>query len=513
MGFFSSLRSIKKWFTDKTGLTGTQEVTKRKHDDCEPVANKRARMDDSLVEVVEISDESLSETEEVEITEPGPSTVPLRASPPVFLSDQRHFQRRTLSPFTMIDLTSSSDDEKKTKHARYSLANPSQFSSRTKQLVRSASSSSTMFKRTNSPSMEHSFSSLHINKTSTHSDSERILGLILKNYALPKSKSEALELSTSCSTSPVSIHKQNTMNQTNMSNKSGKENVNIPELSFYKNRKIEQETFYNRILRKFREKQAASTLISDRQKKSSDDVFLEKLQTMNKEIEKIEPKKKQEVFPGYSKEVTDFISQKMSGPQNEFIVKGKNIKKSDLRTIYSPTAWLNDEVINHYMNMIVDRDPKSLHTFDTFFYTKLSSQGYESVRRWSRKKDIFACKKMFSPIHLGNHWCLICVNFIEKTIKYYDSLGGTNPKCLNAIMYYLKEEHKNKKNSELDCSGWRLMEANDCPKQRNGYDCGVFACINAEFLSRDAKLDFTQEDMPQLRHRVCYEILRNRLCF
>lgn len=85
MGFFKSLRNIKKWFTDKTGISRPTESTKRKHDECEILNNKRARMDDSLVEIVEISDESLSEAEEVEITEPGLSTVPLRASPPVML--------------------------------------------------------------------------------------------------------------------------------------------------------------------------------------------------------------------------------------------------------------------------------------------------------------------------------------------------------------------------------------------------------------------------------------------
>lgn len=120
---------------------------------------------------------------------------------------------------------------------------------------------------------------------------------------------------------------------------------------------------------------------------------------------------------------------------------------------------------------------------------------------------------MFSPIHLGNHWCLVCVNFIEKTVKYYDSLGGGNSRCLNIIFDYLKQEHENKKNEQLDCSGWKIMNAEDCPKQENGYDCGVFTCVNAEYLSRDAKLDFVQDDMPKLRKRICYEILNNRLCY
>lgn len=146
MGFFNSLRNIKRWFTNTTGITIPSEPIKRKHDECETISNKRARMDDSLVEVVEISDESLSEVEEVEITEPGPSTVPLRASPPVMLIDGKHHQRRTLSPSRIIDLTENSDDEtQKLKIIRsYSLSHYKHMPNNTMGLVRSASSRSSL---------------------------------------------------------------------------------------------------------------------------------------------------------------------------------------------------------------------------------------------------------------------------------------------------------------------------------------------------------------------------------
>lgn len=92
-------------------------------------------------------------------------------------------------------------------------------------------------------------------------------------------------------------------------------------------------------------------------------------------------------------------------------------------------------------------------------------------------------------------------------------MGGVNDKCLNTIMMYLKDEHKNKKNEELNQRKWKLLNATNCQKQENNYDCGVFTCINAEYLARDEKLDFTQNDMPKLRYRICYDILNNRLCF
>lgn len=140
MGFFNSLRNIKRWFTDKTGITRPSEPSKRKHDECETVSNKRIRMDNSLVEVVEISDESLSETEEVEIIEPGQSTVPLRASPPVRLVDGRHHEEKTIFPTRTNELTGRSNSENKVKIVRsHSLTNRPLISNQTMGVVRSVS--------------------------------------------------------------------------------------------------------------------------------------------------------------------------------------------------------------------------------------------------------------------------------------------------------------------------------------------------------------------------------------
>ncbi|CAI6373053.1 unnamed protein product [Macrosiphum euphorbiae] len=99
MGFFNSLRNIIKWFTDKVGFSGHRGPTKCKHEEFEPINNKGVHMDESLVEILDITYESLSETDEEEITEPGSCTVPLRASTPVLLIEGRQHARRTMSPF------------------------------------------------------------------------------------------------------------------------------------------------------------------------------------------------------------------------------------------------------------------------------------------------------------------------------------------------------------------------------------------------------------------------------
>lgn len=174
---------------------------------------------------------------------------------------------------------------------------------------------------------------------------------------------------------------------------------------------------------------------------------------------------------------------------------------------------LNDEVINKYMDLITARSPDTVYAFNTFFYLALSEKGYSHISRWTKKIDIFAKEKLFVPVHIEdeNHWCLMCVNFNKKTIKYYDSLGGRNFTCLKLMLKYLMYEHLNKKKTEFYPGGWRLNNIRKCPQQNNVWDCGVFVCMFAEHLARNAPLNFTHEDMPNLRKQLYSEIKKKKL--
>lgn len=175
--------------------------------------------------------------------------------------------------------------------------------------------------------------------------------------------------------------------------------------------------------------------------------------------------------------------------------------------------YLNDEVINKYMDLIIERSPDIVYAFNTFFYLALSDKGYPHVCRWTKKVDIFTKKKIFIPIHLEeeNHWCLAYIDFEEKAIKYYDSLGGRNFKCLKLLLQYLIMEHDDKKGKEFLPGGWSLMNMKTCPKQLNDWDCGVFVCTFAEHLARGVPLDFSQKDMDKFRKQIVLEINKNKL--
>ena len=80
-----------------------------------------------------------------------------------------------------------------------------------------------------------------------------------------------------------------------------------------------------------------------------------------------------------------------------------------------------------------------VHSFNSFLYTKLEEAGHAAVKRWTRKCNIFKSEIIFFPIHIGGtHWALAFADTRKKVLRYCDSMGGHNPKCLAILLEYLK---------------------------------------------------------------------------
>ncbi|XP_060518613.1 uncharacterized protein LOC132697273 [Cylas formicarius] len=222
------------------------------------------------------------------------------------------------------------------------------------------------------------------------------------------------------------------------------------------------------------------------------------------------------VFPELNEEQMCLVTKAFKGDPNEVLIHKFNltITRRDLMTLHS-LNWLNDEVINFYMNLIIQRglDPKwpRAYAFNTFFFPKLMRDGPQSLRRWTKKVDLFSYDLVCFPIHLGMHWCMAIVDFRSRTISYYDSMGSSNDRCLQALRNYLEAEHLDKKKCEFDTTNFTLINREDIPQQMNGSDCGMFSCTFAEFITRNAKITFSQEDMPYLRKKMVVEILSGEL--
>ena len=135
----------------------------------------------------------------------------------------------------------------------------------------------------------------------------------------------------------------------------------------------------------------------------------------------------------------EIIQSKMMGSPAAEI----NIHRHHLQCLQHG-EWLNDEVINVWMDYIKDRNERlnglsassmpSIYIMKTLFYSRMcvlegpagrqDCFDFPGVRRWTKKVDVFAHDMIFIPLHQGMHWALAVVNMRAKKIQYFDSMGG-----------------------------------------------------------------------------------------
>ncbi|CAK0889958.1 unnamed protein product [Prorocentrum cordatum] len=188
-----------------------------------------------------------------------------------------------------------------------------------------------------------------------------------------------------------------------------------------------------------------------------------------------------------------------------------------------PGEWLNDEVINFYFQLLQERakvgDKLTCWMPNSFFWPNLSGKdnknySYAGVRRWTikQKVDIFSLQRVIFPMNIcDTHWAMGAIDLRDKGFRYFDSMfSKPHPNFVPFLRRYLEDEHKAKKGGPLSgIEDWQLLEPDaPIPKQKNGYDCGVFTCNFAEFFSAGRAFAFTQEDMPNLRQRLAARVMK-----
>ncbi|CAN1281049.1 Ubiquitin-like-specific protease ESD4 [Linum perenne] len=214
---------------------------------------------------------------------------------------------------------------------------------------------------------------------------------------------------------------------------------------------------------------------------------LQALRSMRKPLEKhVEETPREPFIPLTKEEETEVKHALLRNSRRKLLVKHDNSGidiTGEILQCLSPGAWLNDEVINVYLELLKEREkrePKKFlkcHFCNTFFYKKvhyiqLAGGGYKAVKRWTTERKLgyflFDCEK---------------------------------------ARYYI-EEVKDKSKVDIDISEWEFEFPEDLPEQLNGYDCGMFMIKYADFYSRGLDLCFSQENMQYFRQRTAKEILR-----
>lgn len=106
--------------------------------------------------------------------------------------------------------------------------------------------------------------------------------------------------------------------------------------------------------------------------------------------------------------------------------------------------------------------------------------------------------------------------YLKKCAQYYDSMSGAGKVHLDALLRYLQDEHVDKKQTAMPgVDEWVLTTCirNETPQQFNGYDCGLFTILFADFLSENLPLSFDQQHIPTFRTKICGSIMEGKLWY
>ncbi len=178
---------------------------------------------------------------------------------------------------------------------------------------------------------------------------------------------------------------------------------------------------------------------------------------------------------------------------------------------------LNDCIINFYttylMHEVIDTSSADVYAFTSFFFATYRDNDarsrFDSVRRWTKRIDIFSKDFLLVPIHHALHWklAIVCYPGIAAAldrrkgvrprrprdkrrtcILYFDSLstlGGSRSDC-RLLRAYLNQELAAKhgiQDARFDRETMPSVEVR-VPQQRNACDCGVFLLHYAELFCR-----------------------------
>ncbi|KAF2744183.1 cysteine proteinase, partial [Sporormia fimetaria CBS 119925] len=192
-----------------------------------------------------------------------------------------------------------------------------------------------------------------------------------------------------------------------------------------------------------------------------------------------------------------------------------------------PLAWLNDNIVNEYMNLLIDHEKRKagyvhrkngpappVHAFPSQWWVS-ASRDLKSVQRWATRKqfggkNLLDVKLLFIPVCVKSHWRLIAIKPQERIIEYLDSLSsGQDAQILQKVFEWLQQEL----GADFIASEWNVIEKQRSMRQQNGSDCGVFTCLNALALLRGEDPDLVEVDngMHNARRIIAASLISGKL--
>ena len=195
-----------------------------------------------------------------------------------------------------------------------------------------------------------------------------------------------------------------------------------------------------------------------------------------------------------------------------------------------PGTWLTDNIL-HYFTHSVKRIFKIkssvLVFFSSYFLTLLFNEGhansglvnkfcYKNVATWWSKKRTrlkTSLQEVRTLVFFQNqgrqHWVTYIIFQDLKIIEVFDSMGSSDANILKGLYRWLFIEYQ-RIGIHLDSTKWRLYRTRrSTPRQRNGYDCGIFSILFALHAGLRLNLNnISQEHVPRVRCQMLLHLLQ-----
>ena len=170
---------------------------------------------------------------------------------------------------------------------------------------------------------------------------------------------------------------------------------------------------------------------------------------------------------------------------------------------------VSDVVIDAYItiNNKKRKDKRKIAVEHSFFVDCIMQKQYKLIEAFEnyKNKGVKYYDYIIFPLNfeynengeLCSHWILCIIDIKEQIIKIYDSGGNKGYiKEVNKINAFLLHEKFNK----------FKVEYIHKPRQISGSDCGVFVSEYAKRWLLNEPIDFTYEDIPQIKNRMRNEL-------
>lgn len=242
-----------------------------------------------------------------------------------------------------------------------------------------------------------------------------------------------------------------------------------------------------------------------------------------------EPSKELQEPPGPSREPQELPQPKTSlaslpggVPVNEDVLAWDGLKLTmrDLQCL-DDGSMLNDSVVDFFLRLIrrylLPR--ADIHVFSCHLFTRLTAAGasdgeigWENVKGWTKKTNVFGHRYAVVPINSELHWWLAIVELqnvglgsnpknSEVPMVWVDSLHGPCTRYDHVFQFlsgYLRREwveragtgegrDTNTTRDQLTMTSCDLAALDQVPQQENGVDCGVFLLENVLRLLEGGK--------------------------